>query len=48
MFGPQRTMSLRDAYDFASKAMIKNMMAADAAEGMTAFVEKRKPVWTGR
>jgi len=28
--------------------MLKNMMARDAEEGMSAFVEKRTPVWEDR
>jgi len=26
--------------------MVENMLAADAQEGMTAFIEKREPVWS--
>lgn len=36
------------AYDYARAVMSKNAVADDAQEGMTAFVEKRKPVWTGK
>jgi enoyl-CoA hydratase/carnithine racemase len=48
MFGRQRAMSLEDAYAYAGKVMAGNMMAADVAEGIDAFIAKRKPVWTGR
>jgi enoyl-CoA hydratase/carnithine racemase len=48
MFARQRAMSLADAYAYAGKVMAGNMMAADAAEGIDAFIAKRKPVWTGR
>jgi enoyl-CoA hydratase/carnithine racemase len=41
-------MSLKEAYAFAGKVMAGNMMAEDAAEGIDAFIAKRKPVWTGR
>jgi enoyl-CoA hydratase/carnithine racemase len=36
------------AYAYAKEVMSMNAMAADAQEGMTAFLEKRTPCWTGR
>src|SRR5216683_7771322 len=33
------------AYEVAQKAMVKNAIAADAQEGMRAFLEKRTPKW---
>lgn len=33
------------AYNFATDAMAVNCLAADAQEGMTAFLEKRQAVW---
>ncbi|HEY7384917.1 MAG TPA: enoyl-CoA hydratase [Beijerinckiaceae bacterium] len=48
MFARQRTMSLEDAYAYAGNVMACNMLAEDAAEGIDAFIAKRKPVWTGR
>ena len=36
------------AYDYAKEVMSLNAMAADAQEGMSAFLEKRKPAWTGK
>ncbi|PVE22896.1 enoyl-CoA hydratase [Microvirga sp. KLBC 81] len=48
MFGRQRSMSLEEAYSFAGQVMACNMMAEDAAEGIDAFIGKRKPVWKGR
>jgi enoyl-CoA hydratase/carnithine racemase len=36
------------AYDFAKEVMSMNAMAADAQEGMSAFLEKRAPCWTGK
>lgn len=40
--------ALPEAYTRASAAMLDNMLAADAAEGMAAFLEKREPRWTDR
>jgi enoyl-CoA hydratase/carnithine racemase len=36
------------AYAYAKEVMSMNALAADAQEGMTAFVEKRKPCWSGK
>jgi enoyl-CoA hydratase/carnithine racemase len=44
-FYRQVEMELGDAYDYASETMTRNMLARDAAEGIDAFIEKRKPVW---
>jgi hypothetical protein len=38
-------MDIADAYAYASEVMVENMMMADAAEGIGAFIEKRKPGW---
>ncbi|MCG7391784.1 enoyl-CoA hydratase [Microvirga sp. ACRRW] len=48
MFGRQRSMSLEEAYAYAGQVMACNMMAEDAAEGIDAFIGKRKPKWKGR
>ena len=45
-FYEQAEMGLADAYDHASAVMVRNMAAADAAEGIDAFLAKRPPVWT--
>lgn len=36
------------AYAYTKEVMSKNALAADAQEGMTAFLEKREPKWQGR
>jgi enoyl-CoA hydratase/carnithine racemase len=48
MFSRQRAMSLEDAYAYAGGIMACNMMTEDAAEGIDAFIGKRKPTWRGR
>jgi len=44
-FYKQLEMPLKKAYAYTSKMMTKNMMAVDAKEGISAFLEKRKPKW---
>jgi len=44
-FYKQLEMPLRKAYMYTSKMMTKNMMAMDAKEGISAFLQKRKPKW---
>jgi enoyl-CoA hydratase/carnithine racemase len=44
----QAEMSLADAYDYASQVMVENMLARDAEEGISAFIEKRDPKWQDR
>jgi enoyl-CoA hydratase/carnithine racemase len=36
------------AYGYAKEIMTMNLMASDAQEGITAFLEKRRPCWTGK
>ena len=48
MFYRQLEMGLAGAYQLASETMACNMMAADAVEGIDAFMAKRKPQWQGR
>jgi enoyl-CoA hydratase/carnithine racemase len=47
MFYKQLEMGLDAAYQYASEVMACNMMTADAAEGIDAFVGKRKAEWKG-
>ena len=47
-FYRQLESGVEDAYAFTSEVMARNMMSEDAAEGLDAFLEKRKPVWRGR
>ncbi len=46
-FYAQAGMDLADAYASASRTMVENMLAQDACEGIGAFIDKRKPEWTG-
>lgn len=46
-FYKQLEMPLSDAYAYASEVMARNMAAADAAEGIDAFLGKRAPQWCG-
>lgn len=47
-FLAQASCDLAAAYDRASAAMVENMLAADAEEGIGAFLGKRAPNWTDR
>lgn len=47
-FYAQVEKPLAEAYREAACVMTENLMARDAAEGIGAFVEKRKPVWEDR
>ena len=47
-FYKQLEMPLRKAYAYTSKMMTINMMAMDAKEGISAFIEKRKPIWKNK
>ena len=47
-FYKQLEMPLSEAYEYTSKVMIQNMQARDAEEGISAFIEKRLPVWIGK
>lgn len=45
MFYRQAEMGVAQAYEYASGVMACNMMHEDAAEGIDAFMQKRKPSW---
>ena len=47
-FYRQAELDLAGAYRYAAEAMTTNMLAADAEEGIDAFLEKRAPVWQDR
>ena len=44
-FYKQLEMPLDKAYKYTSQVMSENMMTLDAKEGISAFIEKRKPDW---
>jgi len=47
-FYKQLEMPLKKAYKYTSKVMTENMMVLDAREGISAFLEKRKPYWQNK
>ena len=47
-FYKQLEMPLKNAYKFTSEMMTLNMMSQDAKEGISAFLEKRKPKWKNK
>ena len=47
-FYKQLEMPLKKAYKYTSKVMTENMMALDANEGISAFLEKRNPRWQNK
>jgi enoyl-CoA hydratase/carnithine racemase len=44
-FYRQAELGLEAAYAYAGEVMIENMLAADAAEGIDAFLQKRPAIW---
>ena len=47
-FYKQLEMPLSKAYQYTSEVMTKNAMKLDAEEGISAFLEKRKPNWKNK
>ena len=47
-FYRQIELPLDQAYAYASEVMVDNMMARDAEEGISAFIDKRSPEWENR
>lgn len=47
-FYRQAELPLDEAYAYAGEVMTRNMMTRDAAEGISAFLDKRRPEWQGR
>jgi enoyl-CoA hydratase/carnithine racemase len=46
-FYAQIDLDERRAYELTKSVMSTNSLAGDAQEGMSAFLEKRAPTWTG-
>jgi enoyl-CoA hydratase/carnithine racemase len=44
-FYDQANLSLADAYAHTGAVMVENMLLSDTEEGISAFLEKRKPDW---
>jgi enoyl-CoA hydratase/carnithine racemase len=44
-FYRQLEMPVTEAYDYATRIMVENMLRQDAEEGIGAFLEKREPRW---
>ena len=47
-FYKQLEMPLEKAYKYTSKVMTENLMFLHANEGISAFIEKRKPKWKNK
>ena len=47
-FYKQLEMPINKAYDYTSLIMTKNMSKKDAKEGISAFIQKREPLWNDK
>ena len=47
-FYAQIDMDQKQAYDYTKETMSQNALKKDAQEGITAFLEKREPTWSGK
>ncbi len=47
-FYRQLEMNRREAYDYVAELIYRAIQSEDAREGISAFLEKRTPTWTGR
>jgi enoyl-CoA hydratase/carnithine racemase len=47
-FYDQLALDEASAYERATEVMTGNALCSDAQEGMSAFVQKRRPAWTGQ
>jgi len=47
-FYAQVNLSDAEAYNIGNEVMVSNLFADDANEGIRAFLEKRKPQWSGK
>jgi enoyl-CoA hydratase/carnithine racemase len=47
-FYRQIDMSLADAYDYAARVMVENLLIEDSKQGIGAFIDKRPPKWEDR
>jgi enoyl-CoA hydratase/carnithine racemase len=47
-FYRQIELPLHEAYGYATEVMVQNMLARDAEEGITAFIDKRPAQWEDR
>jgi enoyl-CoA hydratase/carnithine racemase len=47
-FYTQIELEQAKAYEYTKEVMSQNAMASDAQEGIGAFLQKRKPVWSGK